>query len=351
MKSLLASYERSVLQDLADFIQSQLDSPSHLHSLTSRSALSKQVFDRRCLRILRYLSDTHHILPMSLTIADIIQHGHRPVAGGGFADIWRGILGEQPVCLKVLRLIIEPDENVRKSIRKQFYNEALIWRQLKHTNILPLLGVNVELFSPSFCLISPWMANKDVISYLKQHPSHSRLSVFLDIAAGLSYLHTKITHGDIRGLLAMFIVYHQANILVTDDLHCCLADFGLALTTSDSQAWSVATTGSMKGAIRWMAPELMDTNGITDQVLKSPLRDIFALGCTMLEIVTLRVPFHDQKTDYAVLACLMSGKRPARPEHVWCPDYIWNLIIRCWAQEPAHRPDAQQVFRALGSFV
>ncbi|KIK65091.1 hypothetical protein GYMLUDRAFT_159913, partial [Collybiopsis luxurians FD-317 M1] len=158
-----------------------------------------------------------------------------------------------------------------------------------------------------------------------------------EIAAGLSYLHSKITHGDIRG----------ANILVTEDLHCCLADFGLALTTSDSQAWSAATTGTMKGAIRWMAPELLNTEGLPDEILKSPSRDIFALGCTMVEIITLKLPFHDQKTDYAVLACIVSGKRPARPENVWCTDVIWHLITRCWAQEPTDRPSAQEVYEEL----
>ncbi|KIK65090.1 hypothetical protein GYMLUDRAFT_114413, partial [Collybiopsis luxurians FD-317 M1] len=122
------------------------------------------------LRALRHLSNTYHILPSSLTITDIRKDGHHPVAGGGFADIWHGTLKDQAVCLKVLRLIVEPDEEVRKNIRRQFYNEALIWRQLNHPNILPLLGVNVDLFRPSFCLISPWMNNKDIISFLKQHP-------------------------------------------------------------------------------------------------------------------------------------------------------------------------------------
>ncbi|KIK56113.1 hypothetical protein GYMLUDRAFT_174748, partial [Collybiopsis luxurians FD-317 M1] len=162
-----------------------------------------------------------------------------------------------------------------------------------------------------------------------------------EIAAGLHYIHSKITHGDIRG----------ANILVTEELHCCLADFGLAMTTSDSQEWSDAITGVMKGAIRWMAPELLNTEGLVDGIFKSPSRDIFALGCTMIEILTLQPPFHDQKTDFLVCACLMKGKRPARPESVWCSDVIWNLITRCWAENPAVRPIAQEVYEALKQYL
>ncbi|KAJ3872329.1 kinase-like domain-containing protein, partial [Lentinula edodes] len=138
----------------------------------------------------------YRILPSSMILREIEREGQNSVSGGGFADIWRGAVNNQSVCLKVLRLVIEPDA-------EQFCNEALLWRQLKHPNILPLLGVNEEIFAPSFCLVSPWMANKDIITYLKANPTHSRHNVLTEIAAGLAYLHSRtppMIHGDIRGV-------------------------------------------------------------------------------------------------------------------------------------------------------
>ncbi|KAE9386306.1 kinase-like protein, partial [Gymnopus androsaceus JB14] len=194
-----------------------------------------------------------------------------------------------------------------------FCNEALIWRQLKHPNILPLLGVNAELFSPLFCLISPWMENKDIISYLKKSPAHSRYTVLSEVAAGLSYLHSRdppILHGDIRG----------ANILVTDDFHCCLADFGLTLIISDSRTLSNTTTSTIKGSMRWMAPEIINPTSQDARLAKNNLsRDVYAFGCTILEILTLQLPFHDTKADPAVLFSVVSGQRPAQPQNVWYP--------------------------------
>ncbi|KAE9390761.1 kinase-like protein [Gymnopus androsaceus JB14] len=306
------------------------------------SGLRKGTYNRRCLRALRHISAKYEILPSSLVVQDVQREGHNPVAGGGFADIWRGTIGKKSVCLKVLRLVIEPEEEVRKKIRKQFCNEALLWRQLKHPNILPLLGVNAELFNPSFCLISPWMANKDILSYLKQNPKHNRHKVLVEIAAGLSYLHSRdppIIHGDIRG----------ANILVSDDCRCCLADFGLALVTAESRTWSIATTSTLKGAIRWMAPELIIQDPSTSSNHASG--DVYAFGCTIVEILTLQLPFHDQRTDAAVLYSLMSGKRPSRPKDVWCPDPIWALTTRCWTQDAAARPTAREVYEALQEFI
>ncbi|KAE9402611.1 kinase-like protein [Gymnopus androsaceus JB14] len=301
------------------------------------------VYYKRCLWTLRQLSVTYRILPASLVIRDVKQEGRHAVGGGGFADIYRGTilnLGRvQLVCLKVLRLVMEQDEETRDKIRKEFCKEALIWRQLKHPNILPLLGVNAELFSPSFCLISPWMENRDIITYLKNNPGHNRHTVLSEIAAGLYYLHSRdppILHGDIRG----------ANILVTDDLHCCLADFGLALIISDSR--TLSTTSAMtKGTTRWMAPELIIPNNSARQAPNHTSRDVYAFGCTVLEILTLRLPFHDKTRDPAVIYSLMTGERPARPQNIWYPDAIWDLTTRCWTQEAAARPSAQEIYDFL----
>ncbi|KAE9404200.1 kinase-like protein [Gymnopus androsaceus JB14] len=332
---MTSSYKKIIL---SLFLQ-ELDSTAELEVLDPD--LNRSAYRKRCLQALRHVSTRHQILPSSLMIQDVKRDGQNPVAGGGFADIWRGTVGDQPVCLKVLRLVIEPDE-------KQFSNEALLWRQLKHPNILPLLGVNAELFSPSFCLISPWMENKDIITYLKGNPTHNRHNVLLEIAAGLSYLHSRdppIIHADIRG----------ANILVTDDFHCCLADFGLALITADSQSWSTATTSTMKGAIRWMAPELIvQGRGLSvKSSLHQTSRDIYAFGCTVVEvnkslpILTLRLPFHEQRNDAAVLYSLLNHERPTRPKSVWCSDAIWKLTTRCWAGHAAARPQAREVYEVL----
>ncbi|KAE9403586.1 kinase-like protein, partial [Gymnopus androsaceus JB14] len=206
-----------------------------------------------------------------------------------------------------------------------------IWRQLKHPNILPLLGVNEELFSPSFCLISPWMENKDVMTYLRKNPSHDRHSVLSEVAAGLCYLHSRdppILHGDIRG----------ANILVSDDFHCCLADFGLTVIVSDSRTFTNATTNATtKGTTRWMAPELILNSSSANPAEINTSRDI----------LTLQIPFHDKPTDPAVIFSLMREERPARPQNVWYPDPIWDLTTRCWAQKPTDRPNAQEVLRTL----
>ncbi|KAJ4490821.1 kinase-like domain-containing protein [Lentinula aciculospora] len=157
----------------------------------------------------------------------------------------------------------------------------MLWKQLDHPNILPILGVSTELFFPSFCLISPWMENGTIMTYLTNNPTFDLSSALRDISAGLCYLHSRgppVIHGDIRG----------ANILITTDLHCCLADFGLALVAADSDMWSPATASyhsNLKGALRWMAPEYLNLE--SEEGFEIPphvSRDIYAFACTVLEV-------------------------------------------------------------------
>ena len=76
----------------------------------------------------------------------------------------------------------------------------------------------------------------------------------------------------------------QANVLITHDYRCCLADFGLA-TMVESQPFTNASR-DMHGTLRWMAPEYFQDNA--PQTAQTP-RDIYAFGCTVLEVRVLHI--------------------------------------------------------------
>ncbi|KAI3619461.1 hypothetical protein WG66_012937 [Moniliophthora roreri] len=260
------------------------------------------------------------------------------------ADIWKGSDGHRPLCLKVLRMFTENDEAARGKIFLDFCQEALIWKQLKHPNIVPFLGVNTKIFAPGFCLVSPWMVNGDVVSFVKAFPAFDKLVLIHEISSAPDYLHSlepAIVHGDIKG----------ANILITNDLHCCLADFGLAIA-AESQSLVSSSSGTPKGSFRWLAPELISSGQapVSARTRKKPQRDIYAFACTVLEIITGRPPFADL-SDGAVLLKVIQGDRPERPASGWCPDSIWDLVEQCWEQDPRKRPFARTLYEHLGGLI
>ncbi|KAJ7598118.1 hypothetical protein C8J56DRAFT_1020152 [Mycena floridula] len=288
-----------------------------------------------CMRHLQRLTKRFGILPPSFFVHDVFREGTHAVAGGGFADVYEGILDGSPVCLKVLRFFTR-SSGMREKLLKNCCREALVWKQLDHPNVLPFLGVSVELFAPSFCLVSPWMSNGNLMEYLEAHPEFNRLNAISEIAAAMQYLHEyspSIVHADIRG----------NNVLIRDDLRCCLADFGLS---SVPESFSHSTTStSSKGSIRWMAPEYLTSSANVNR-LKRTTRDIYAFGCTIYEVYMGVPPFSHYRLDYPVIQDVVAGRRPQRTSGLFSDD-IWAMVEACWSHQPSDRPSAAMVARAL----
>ncbi|KAJ7575853.1 kinase-like domain-containing protein, partial [Mycena floridula] len=141
------------------------------------------------------------------------------------------------------------------------------------------------------------------------------------------------------------------NILVTDDGHCVLADFGLA-SVSGTQSLATSSVGS-KGSVRWLCPEVLLPT-LASQKKPHPSRDIYAYGCTALEIYTNLPPFHSYYHDAMILADLIAGKRPERPTQEEAPcltDNVWQLIKQCWRQDASMRPQAREVVNKIINLI
>ncbi|KZT18326.1 kinase-like protein, partial [Neolentinus lepideus HHB14362 ss-1] len=151
--------------------------------------------------------------------------------------------------------------------------EALLWHSLDHPNVLPFIGIDSEMLSRNrVCLVSPWMDNGNLRAYVtKNSLSNSDCDgLLLDVAAGLEYLHENgIVHGHLRG----------ANILISDDWHACICDFGLANFADPLIDSNSSIVVDRVGSVPWMAPELLRSSH--DDVYSYPTfaSDVYAFGC------------------------------------------------------------------------
>ncbi|KAH8796251.1 kinase-like domain-containing protein [Flagelloscypha sp. PMI_526] len=292
------------------------------------------------------------------------------IGKGGFSDVYKGTLNStQIVCLKVPRMCFNPDPSIRhkeaSKAMRSFINEAVIWKLLQHPNVLPFLGVSYNCFSSQVCFVSPFMRNGDVNKFLGQEKKsiEDRVWILLDAANGLKYLHSlDITHGDIKG----------ANILVNDQGRACLSDLGIAsITTPQMQtaiqlsislaeipsdknghlklsgtdieflnveqitSLNTTLTGGIKGTLNWMAPEVMFPSETTP-VESNLSRDIYAFGCTILEIMTGQRPFADEPQGMVLLK-VYTGERPSAPSPDILPSTLWSIIENAWKQESSQR--------------
>ncbi|TDL15519.1 kinase-like protein [Rickenella mellea] len=287
----------------------------------------------RFVRTLTHLTKSFARLPDCLMLSGVKRSGKDPVAGGGFADIWTGYFDSNSVAIKALRIYERSDQE--KALR-EFSHEAIIWRLLRHPNILPFYGVfrGDEHFD-RICLVSPWMEAGNVTKYLAKNPDSDRFALLGDVVNGLSYLHDfqpAIIHGDLKG----------ANIFVTSRLTACLGDFGLSRFRDSQESTLGATTGTTAGTLRWQSHELFDSreDGRTNR--PSQESDIYSFGCVCLELMTGKPPFSEIRGDGAVVKAIMNKQTPQRPAEdllkYGFDDDLWSLMEKCWSYTPSQRP-------------
>ncbi|KAF9643026.1 kinase-like protein [Thelephora ganbajun] len=264
---------------------------------------------RKCLRELRSICGTKAILPTSYTLPfDLITVGPIPFASGGFGDVYKETFN---------------------AASKIFCQEAVMWKHLKHPNILPLLGVTMFPLQ----LISNWMPGGDLSGYVQKNSNADRLGFLSDVAKGLHYLHScNVIHGDLKGF----------NILVDvvgNSARARIADFGLAIVTKNLNSLRPAT-GQPFHTPLWSAPEVLYGENPSKE------SDIFSFAMIMIEVFTGAIPFNGRSAFVAVSA-IMGGERPPRPAHPTLTDNLWTLMQRCWDHNPRLRPEISEVLQIL----
>ncbi|KAF7367939.1 Protein kinase domain-containing protein [Mycena sanguinolenta] len=321
--SFLARRETAA-QQLLDLLQDLLDYDSDFAFISRR----------RLFTALRRLSRASGLHPRCFPLSDLELGTH--VAGGSFGDVYKGSLRGQGVAIKIMRVFNKRDIDIAV---QNFGQEAVIWRQLSHPNLLPFFGL--YYFNERLCLVSPWMENGDIQTFFKNHPcsTERRISFILDVALGLEHLCGKdVVHGDLKA----------ANILVTSSLRACITDFGLSSTATAFSSLQMTNSSirSRGGTVRYQAPELLRGGHNNSE------SDVYAFAYVAYELLTGKPPFAELRLDSAVITKVLSGSRPSATAD--CANDprlkgLWVLIQDSWQEQPELRPTAAQlVLRLLG---
>ena len=155
---------------------------------------------RRCtIHLLRSLCGSWGVLPASYTLhEEVIIPETQPRTAGGFSAVWYGTMGSEKVAVKVITLKSCDNDNPKKlkkvctrpthatdvglTSTQQLAKEVIIWKHLKHRNILPFYGVStsikfcgVKTVNP--CLVSPWMVNGNIRVFGQNNPTFNRFKL------------------------------------------------------------------------------------------------------------------------------------------------------------------------------
>ncbi|KAJ6457829.1 kinase-like domain-containing protein [Mycena vitilis] len=316
--------------------------------------LNYEAFSRRAHHLLNLLAAQLQLLPDKLAVTNVIDTSTHPVAHGGYSDIYRGRYQnaegkEVEVALKVLRNFGHQSDETRHRVFSKFTKEALVWFHLKHSNIVPFLGVDLSTF-PNAAMVSPWMARGNVLKYVAENSPVAPYAVQLlnDVISGLNYLHSvNITHGDLCG----------RNILIDEHGRASLTDFGLTGLIESEPTLRSSTRG---GSLRWLPPELI--SAAPGAFKRTTASDAWAFGCVCGEIWTEGTsPFSRFPTEPAIVMVLSDPQkaaeeqpyqtRPTDGRGTSMPEGLWGLIRRCWSYDPSERPAGNATVEILAAIT
>lgn len=161
-----------------------------------------------------------------------------------------------------------------------------------------------------------------------------------------------IIHGDVKGVsfqipqLALYVrlTHPKANVMIDNECHARLIDFGLASAILDEEAFS-STANISVGSVQWTSPERLNPaksdfrHGFTKE------SDCYVLGMTICDVLSGHVPFYQLSEGY-VMVEIMEGKRPERLK-AWFTDEVWGVLERCWKHKPSEQIDVKSVLSFL----
>jgi serine/threonine protein kinase/Tfp pilus assembly protein PilF len=279
----------------------------------------------------------------------------REIGRGGMGVVYEAVqesLGRH-VALKVL-----PSHALLDGVRlKRFQHEAQAAARLHHTNIVPIFGVGtaegVHFYAMQFI---QGRGLDEVISELRQLKSTERrgklpaasdrgeaadqsvtasrgnLSTISDtpryyrsVATLGAQVSEALDHAHRHGVMHRDI--KPSNLLLDAAGAVWITDFGLAKADGTEE---LTHSGDLVGTLRYMAPEQL--RGKAD-----PRADIYSLGSTLYELLTLRPAF--DAPDRAALIRQIVQDDPPRPRKVDAriPRDLETIVLKAMAHEPVSR--------------
>ncbi|XP_068925445.1 tyrosine-protein kinase ABL1 isoform X2 [Petaurus breviceps papuanus] len=246
------------------------------------------------------------------------------LGGGQYGEVYEGVWKKYSLTVAVKTLKEDTMEV------EEFLKEAAVMKEIKHPNLVQLLGVCTR--EPPFYIITEFMTYGNLLDYLRECNRQEVNAVVLlymatQISSAMEYLEKKnFIHRDLAA----------RNCLVGENHLVKVADFGLSrLMTGDTYT---AHAGA-KFPIKWTAPESLAYNKFS---IKS---DVWAFGVLLWEIATYGMSPYPGIDLSQVYELLEKNYRMERPEG--CPEKVYELMRACWQWSPSDRPSFAEIHQAF----
>ena len=254
-----------------------------------------------------------------------------PLGAGGMGEVYRARDArlDRDVAIKVL----PPGLSSDPERLKRFEREARSASSLNHPNIVAIYDIGSHTGAPPFIAME-LVKGKPLRSEIELGAMSVRplLHIAVQIAEGLAKAHEAgIVHRDLK----------PENVMLTDDGHVKILDFGLAkLTQSEpdrregqpSPTVSLSTgVGTRVGTVGYMSPEQAVGNPVDFR------SDQFAFGTILYEMAAGRRPFQRDSDPQTLTAIIQDDPDPIAAVNPKIPGPVRWIVERCLNKKPEDR--------------
>ncbi|MFZ0770219.1 MAG: serine/threonine-protein kinase [Candidatus Sulfotelmatobacter sp.] len=242
------------------------------------------------------------------------------------AELGRGSMGvvykardpkiNRVVAVKTVSLEGQPAEEERE-YRERFLREAEAAGRLSHPGIVTIFDVGEEPETRSPYIVMEFVGGPS-LDKLRKIPLETALQLTLEMADALDCAHGQgVVHRDLK----------PANILLTQDGHAKIADFGVAKLNLANQTLGERVLGTPS----YMSPEQLNGEAVDGR------SDLFSLGVILYTILTGYRPF--QGNSAATVSFKVVNREPvlATVLETDLPAGLDFIIARAMAKDPAQR--------------
>ncbi len=235
------------------------------------------------------------------------------------------------VAIKVLRPSLTGDPTFLERFRQEARNVA----NLAHPNIVTLYDVGQD--GNTYYMVMEYIEGKDLKKLIRESAPFSverALHIGIQICAGIGYAHRAgLVHADVK----------PQNVLVTEDDHVKVTDFGIAQALSKTQTQE-------KQSVVWGSPHYFAPEQASGEP-PSPASDVYAIGIVLFEMLTGKLPYSGNDHQELALAHIREQVPHVMEYNPNVPVHLDRIIYKVMSKEPANRyRTADQLGRILISY-
>jgi len=251
-----------------------------------------------------------------------------PIGAGAMAEVF--IAHDKTLSRDVAVKILRSQYASEPEFLERFRREATLAGSMSHPNLVQVhdLGGLGTVAGDRPFIVMELLPGRTLADLIAKGPLaiDTAITLTIEVAAGMAFAHRRgLVHRDLK----------PQNILLSEEGHAKIADFGLAQAGTGSQ---FTQPGTVWGTVQYISPEQAQGEPA------GPHSDIYSLGIILYELLVGRPPFEGDTPASIMMKHVYETPRSLGSIRSAFSGPLETLVTRALAKNPSARLESMEAF-------